>query len=470
MKNTWLFYIILSITLLVACNSDDKQQSINKPVNETSEFTPKGVPPGSESDYDISLRMDDELFTVNASIKIKNISEEEWDKLIFYFVPNMFTVENAPSLTNPSIIDIKEITVDQENVDYKLEKDTLELLLTSNIIPEGKAVVDISYSFTLPEDGLRFTKNGTSFYLAQWYPMVPTYRNGWNKEEFEFKGESYHTTYSDFQIEYEVPGHYTVITSSEEDKFPSDNKNTINLGQVKEVFIAILDDPTMIENKVGGTNLRVFDLKAHPKDDEEILEIASAAFNFFQTHIGPYPYKQLDIILEELGMEYPGIVTAGSIYNKTTNPEAMERIVVHEIAHQWFYGMVSNDPYHDPWLDEGITEFATFLFFSEYNDIDFDFEEEAKYYEDRKLTLPVNLSINEYPPKDRSSYIYGKSYMKLGQLFQENGGMDRAKHFLKSYFELYQFKEVNTEEFIRYLKYYLEIKDNAVFESWINMN
>ena len=43
-------------------------------------------------------------------------------------------------------------------------------------------------------------------------------------------------------------------------------------------------------------------------------------------------------------MEYPTIVF--------TNPSAIQ----HEVAHQWWYGIVGNDEFHDPWLDEG---FAT---------------------------------------------------------------------------------------------------------------
>lgn len=65
-------------------------------------------------------------------------------------------------------------------------------------------------------------------------------------------------------------------------------------------------------------------------------------------------------------------------------------------------------------------------------------------------------------------HIYGKSAAMLGLLFQDNGGLDTAKDFFKSYFEHYQFKEVNTEEFIRFVKYYLEIKDEAVFADWIS--
>ena len=33
-------------------------------------------------------------------------------------------------------------------------------------------------------------------------------------------------------------------------------------------------------------------------------------------------------------------------------------MLVHEIAHQWFYGMVGNSQFRDPWLDEAFATYA----------------------------------------------------------------------------------------------------------------
>lgn len=56
------------------------------------------------------------------------------------------------------------------------------------------------------------------------------------------------------------------------------------------------------------------------------------------------------------GMEYPGIVTV------LDSIQDVSEIIAHGIAHQWFYGIVSNDAFHEPWVDEGMTQFATFLY------------------------------------------------------------------------------------------------------------
>ncbi len=112
--------------------------------------------------------------------------------------------------------------------------------------------------------------------------------------------------------------------------------------------------------------------------------------------------------------------------------------MIHEIAHQWFYGIISNDPYNDAWLDEGFAVFAASLF-------KFSKLKQAKDYNsmfkpDPNLELPVNLPLNQYE-SNMSSYVYGKSARKLWELFKDNGELTEAEKFLKSYYHFYKYKQ-----------------------------
>ncbi|WP_158290386.1 M1 family metallopeptidase [Halobacillus salinus] len=462
----FLFFIFAVVTGLTGCVSSDV-----KPYEEVKTlegFKPVGIPPGTESSYDINLKMDDkEQFTVDASIEIKNKSKNAWKEIPFYFIPNMFTAQNSPLLEKPAEIEIDKVSLNNNEVTYSLKKDKLTIPLDQEVNPNDSVNVSFLYHFTLPEEGLRFTREGENFYLAQWYPMVPTYREGWNMEEYRFKGETYHTTYSDFRIKYNVPAKYTVATTSDKDETSS--KNELKIDQVKEVFVAILKNPYIAERQVGDLKIRVFGMQDKSQLNEEVADFAVEAFDYFQDRIGPYPYKEFDIVLDGMGMEYPGIVTAWSIYNTggPVRPDSVKRMVAHEIAHQWFYGMINNDPYHDAWLDEGITEFAIKLFYTDFKDQDFTFEQTVKDHE--QLTLPVNLSLDQIPVKDRSYYTYQKPREMLGKLFVENGGKKEAEHFLHKYYQLYKYKEVNSEEFVRFLKEYVSIKDESGLREWLQL-
>ena len=122
--------------------------------------------------------------------------------------------------------------------------------------------------------------------------------------------------------------------------------------------------------------------------------------------------------------------------------------------------------YNDAWLDEGLSEIATILFYSDLGETDFSFEFGNEISKD--FPLPVNLPLDEYLMGEQSSYIYGKSTAKLGMLFQKYGGKEKAEDFLKAYFAHYQYKEVDTEEFVRFIKYYLSLENNDDFEAWLD--
>ena len=69
---------------------------------------------------------------------------------------------------------------------------------------------------------------------------------------------------------------------------------------------------------------------------------------------GPYPWDAFTLVITDdlggNGLEYPNLVFEGS--------EGVDRATTHELAHQWFYSLVGNDPARDPWLDEALASWA----------------------------------------------------------------------------------------------------------------
>ena len=456
MKRSYFFFTLI-LLILSSCKPDE---SSNLPNSEVA-FSPKGVSAGSNTTYNIDLKMNhSEVFEVEANIDIVNDSKDTWNELVFYLIPNIFSWEA------PQALKIREIKLAGEKVEYTLNEDTLKVQLESGLVSNGETSVEILYHFTIPEKGLRFTKNNGNFYLAQFYPMLATYRNHrWNKEEYRFKGETYHTDFSDFYVTYQLPEGYTLVSTSPNDSYPSSDQGTLQANQVKDFFIAILQNPSVIEKEVNHTTVRVFGFNQGRELLQEITELSADVLTYFENTIGPYPHDQLDIVLDGMSMEYPGIVTAHSINGTALDLDLLKSTVVHELAHQWFYGVISNDPYHEAWLDEGFAEFVTGLYTYSRPNKTVPYEDLYKMIE-RLKPLPVNLSIDEY---DTSSYIYDKSNVMLWRLFEQRGGFKEAERFLKTYYDKYQFKEVNSQEFIKFTKNYFNLKDNAVFEEWLQM-
>ncbi|GAB3056131.1 M1 family metallopeptidase [Virgibacillus ainsalahensis] len=469
---TLIFLIIISVAALKLTTQSESEESINTENNTLGNFTPKTVPPGSDSQYDMELTMTKEgKFNVEAKVIINNTSQDSWNDLVFYFIPNIFTENTSQELNSsievPATVQLNNVILDDEQVDYNLEKDTLRIPLAKGLEPGNSVSVHFDYEFTLPEGGLRFTKSNQNYHLAQFYPMVATYRDHkWNKEEYRFRGETYHTGFSDFKVSYDIPEGYTFVSTSEVDEYPGKTVGTVEVNNVKDFFIAILKEPMVIQKQDGNVNISVFGFEEKEGLYKEISEVASDTLTYFQENIGPYPFTQLDIVIDGLGMEYPGIVTANSIYHSgPVNPDALKSMVIHEIAHQWFYGVISNDPYHNAWLDEGLASFSASLYHFSTSDEKIPYESMNEQLE-KLEPIPVNLPLDKYD-KHMSSYVYGKSGTMLWNLFKQKGGIEEAEKFVKTYYDYYKYKEVDSEEFVRFTKHYFNLEDDSFFKEWL---
>ena len=81
--------------------------------------------------------------------------------------------------------------------------------------------------------------------------------------------------------------------------------------------------------------------------------MAAAAVDRLAARFGEYPYARLTVgVTGSLtgGIEFPTHIFLGA---------GVPIIhLVHEVAHQWFYGVNGNDQYLDPWLDEALATYA----------------------------------------------------------------------------------------------------------------
>jgi aminopeptidase N len=89
-----------------------------------------------------------------------------------------------------------------------------------------------------------------------------------------------------------------------------------------------------------------------------------AALDFFSTRVGPYSYERLANVQAngvKGGMESATSILYGD--DSVSGPERRwDRVIVHEIAHQWFGNAVTESDWDDVWLSEGFATYFTHLF------------------------------------------------------------------------------------------------------------
>ncbi|MFS1519468.1 serine hydrolase [Bacillus sp. SCS-151] len=443
-------------------------------VNVEPEFLPNPVPAGSYANYHIDFEMnEDGRFFAEAEIKVENLSEDNWSDLTFYFIPNVFTAGNERyedllnlygyQLEYTSDALINNVTLNEINAKYELQYDTLKVQLEEVLEPKDTTIVRIAYEFNTPKGGFRFSEEGGNYHLAQWYPMLANYESGWNKNDYFPVPESYHTTHSNYNVSFKIPQGYTIFSSSEQDLPSNTTSGEFSAENIKEMYMTILRNDMVVQTDgVDGIEIRVAVSPDRTDEIENIMETAKESVAYFDQKVGSFPHNQLDIILvNHLNMEYPGVVTISSIHS-----------LVHEIAHQWFYGIVSNNPYDEGWLDEGLTTFATSYYYYDHIGLH---ENEAfafpKKHSNRikynLITEPANVSVFDNTKQKLLGLYYGVAPMKIWELLKDNGMKDNATDFLKAYFETYAYSHVNTEEFVRFTQYYFKLDNTSFFEDWL---
>lgn len=103
----------------------------------------------------------------------------------------------------------------------------------------------------------------------------------------------------------------------------------------------------------AGTPVEVGVAPGLPDDPATVAAVIAAAVSVFIPRFGPFPYPRLTVaVVPDVsgGIEYPGAILLGTKQNDATP--------FHEVAHEWFYGLVGDNQARDPWLDESFATYA----------------------------------------------------------------------------------------------------------------
>jgi hypothetical protein len=295
--------------------------------------------------------------------------------------------------------------------------------------------------------------------LGYWLPLLTHLENN----EFESRPLSEHGEHAwhdpaTFHVTLEFPEKATAAATGTKVSERTDGARKTALwtaSGVREFAVHLGIDRQITEGEVDGITVRVH----HPVGDpaaKELLDVAMGALALFQDRFGPYRYRELDIartnVRVALGTEYPGMVTVDA------NLPADEATwtVAHEVAHQWWYSEVGNDPLAAPWIDEALTSYSASLYMA--STVDGKTAEKRLYdgltegcqamYNDRVLDLPADLSGDKYNLWNYGTVVYSRGavfWHKVNQMLGDEAFFEATKeHYRKNVG-----KSVNGEQLIK---------------------
>jgi aminopeptidase N len=183
---------------------------------------------------------------------------------------------------------------------------------------------------------------------------------------------------------------------------------------------------------------------------------------------GPYPLANgytivvTDDVLE-MPLEAQGISIFGA--NHCDGSRASERLIAHELAHQWFGNSVTARRWRDIWLHEGFASYAEWLW-SEHSGGP-GAEELGRHYQERLRESPQDLLLADPGPRDMfDDRVYKRGALTLHALRRRLGD-EKFFALLIDWTTRYRHGSVITEDFTGLAATYCDESLQQFWDVWL---
>jgi hypothetical protein len=285
---------------------------------------------------------------------------------------------NDPSLAEGQM-QLHDLAIDGVAIEPEPERDpTLVRVPLPTALPPDRAL-DLTVAFVAtvplaPDQGHNLfgidPERGT-WALGHWYPMVAGYdANGWHLDLPSDVGDPIFSTTALYDVRLAAPPEAIIVSSGvaiAEEMVDGLIRRRYVTGPARDIAIVADDDFVAATAEIDGTVVTSYHNPAHRRGGQIVLETGVRARAIFEARFGPYPYRKLDFAEVPLrghgAMEYPLLMfmDAGLYDNDLVarDPRQTEFITAHEVAHQWWYGLVGSNQYRHAFIDEGLTQYVT---------------------------------------------------------------------------------------------------------------
>jgi hypothetical protein len=192
------------------------------------------------------------------------------------------------------------------------------------------------------------------------------------------------------------------------------------------------------------------------------IEYINDALRYYSSWYGNYPYNNCSAVYGALeaggAMEYPTITVVGN----AGTPAMLEDFIMHEVGHNWFYGMLGFNERKYPYLDEGINSFSEFRYMNTKHPdlklyslflnneklartLNLDDPLGSYYYYSFMLSArsnrdqAMNLSSEKYTSMNYGAVVYHKSALAFSFLLKYLGE-EKFNSMMQEFFQQWQFK------------------------------
>jgi len=409
-------------------------------------------------------------------------------------------------------LDFKVNGVQVQWKEYEGNPDIGYFILPSSLLPGSKVTITTPFSVKIPSGEIsRLGHIDQSYQITQWYPKPAVYdANGWNMMPYLNQGEFY-SEYGSFDVSITVPQNYVVAATGDlQDQseldfldslvaatkinipkflqtkqgggattdFPASSKlwKTIHFKQshvhdfawfADKRFAVLKGEVTLPNTSSKVTSWAMF-VPHNTLTWQNAIEYINDGTYYYSLWNGDYPYHNVTAIDGTIsaggGMEYPNVTVIGN----ASSAEELEVVIVHEVGHNWFYGILGSNERVHGWMDEGLNTLNEMRYV------------ETKYPNNKRLSdmvLNGKFHLNDLDHHDMGDVMYrmlaafGKDqaiethsadfssinygaimYQKTGLVFyylKDYLGTELFDQCMQKYFNLWKFKHPQPQDLQR---------------------
>lgn len=251
------------------------------------------------------------------------------------------------------------------------DENVLSVPLPRALMPNQYIDIEIIYTVRLAGLAHRLGYTDRVVNLGNFYPVPVMFDDGvWMTNVYSYNGDPFFNAVHNFHVTLTKPANFIMASSGTVIKTTTSGATRTTVVESKAirdwaaVLSPYLQSLTRVVDRIAVNYYFLDD-----RNPARSLETSVRSLQTFSRLFIPYPFRQLTVVQTDFlhgGMEFGEIVF---ISTSITEREEIDRVIIHEIAHQWWYGIVGNDQYRTAWIDEGLAEYSTLLFYDENPDM-----------------------------------------------------------------------------------------------------
>jgi hypothetical protein len=355
--------------------------------------TPESVP--KVASYTLSARLDEANHAVagEGTLTWRNTSRVPVGELYFHLYLNAF--EHAQTLFNRSPFTharsgrttrrwgkiglTRLVARELGNVDLlplleshspgdPLDATDRRLPLPRSIAPGETLTIDLAWDSVLPDLVERTGVSRDFHFVGQWFPKIARLETDGTWAHFPFHPQAeFYADFGDYDVTLDVPEAMIVgATGRRVSEIVADGRRRVRqqVQGVHDFAWTAWSAFERREERIAGVDVHLLYPLGNALNAERTLAALRFALPHFGERYGPYPYADLTVVHPPAhaaaagGMEYPTLITTGGPWHQPYWSRAVELVTIHELGHQWFYGLIATNEHDWPFLDEGLNSYA----------------------------------------------------------------------------------------------------------------